>query len=235
MDSPSADDTLPPAPAPEPPAAAVILAAGRSSRMGTTKALLPWGPRCLLASWVLRFMELGVEPIAVVLGPDGALVQSAALADLPADAPVVWVANPQPDTTGPRESLLLGLDALPADRPAWFTPVDVPVVDAGALRAVAAGWGDALESREVEPLAAVPTFKGTGGHPVLAGPAFVARLFQGEPGDRIDELLAWATRRLVQVPVTTPRVLADMNTLADYHGAAPTGDVPPLPAGLRTE
>jgi molybdenum cofactor cytidylyltransferase len=208
----------------ERPYSAVILAAGRSRRMGRSKPLLPWGRSTLLTAWLTRLAEMGYGPIAVVVGDDGELIQAAVASELPPACDVVWVRNPNPDGTGPRESLLLGLDALPADRPAWFTPVDVPVADAAMLQDIADAWQIALAERAVEPLAAVPTFEGTPGHPVLAGRAFVAMLFEGEAGDRIDELLQWATRRLVRVPVEQARVLADMNFPEDYRGEAPTGD-----------
>ncbi len=192
--------------------------------MGTTKALLPWGATSLLTAWVSRLTHAGVSPIAVVLGENAALVQTAVRGELPEEADIIWVVNPDPQTTGPRESLLLGLDALPADRPAWFTPVDVPPADEQTLRLMSEAWRQAMAEREVEPFAALPIYSGAPGHPVLAGPAFVARLFQGEQGDRIDELLQWATRRLVKVIVDTPYVLADMNTPSDYRSHAPTGD-----------
>jgi CTP:molybdopterin cytidylyltransferase MocA len=192
--------------------------------MGTTKALLPWGATTLLTAWIARLTDAGVSPIAVVLGDNANLVRRAVREELPEEADVIWVVNPNIGGTGPRESLLLGLDALPADRPAWFTPVDVPPADEGTLRTMSAAWDRALADREVEPLAALPMYRDEPGHPVLAGPAFIARLFQGEPGDRIDELLQWATRRLVRVSVETPNVLADMNSPADYRGHAPTGD-----------
>lgn len=193
--------------------------------MGTTKALLPWGSRCLLAAWVARFAEVGASPIAVVLGADAEFVRASASPDLPEGVEVLWVTNPDPDGTGPRESLLLGLDALPADRAAWFTPIDVPVVDRQTLQAIAEGWASAVAKREDEPMAALPVVDAQRGHPVLAGPVFIARLFQGEPGDRIDGLFEWATRRLVRVPVQATTVLANMNSPADYHGQAPTGEV----------
>jgi len=192
--------------------------------MGRTKALLPWGSQCLVAAWVERFTEAGVSPIVVVLGGDAGMIRAAAEADMPGGAEVLWVTNPAPDATGPRESLLLGLDALPADGPAWFTPVDVPPAELATLQRITRAWTEAVQQREVQPLAAVPVFGDVMGHPVLAGPEFVARLFQGEAGDRIDELLQWATRRLVRVPVDAQAVLADMNSPEDYRGQAPTGE-----------
>ena len=121
-----------------------------------------------------------------------------------------WVENRDVDATGPRESLLLALDALPADRPAWFTPVDVPVVSSAVLAAVSSAYEARVEAGD-EPLAALPTFEGRDGHPVLGGPDFIQRLYEGERGDRIDATFAWATRRLLRVPVDDPAVCGNMN------------------------
>ena len=196
---------------------AIILSAGRSLRMGTTKALLPWGPEPLLAAWVRRFAEVGLGPVVVVLNPDGAFIRATVEPLLDPGVDVRWAENPAPDQSGLRESLLYGLDALPAGHDAFFTPVDVPVVPAEALRSVRVGF----EGASPVPLAAVPQWEGAPGHPVLAGPDLVQRLFQGEHGDRVDQLLAWATRRLLRVEVPYPEVAADMDTPEDYARWAP--------------
>ncbi len=176
--------------------------------MGRSKPLLPWGEDVLLGSWIALLQAVGASPVAVVAGDDLPALRSA----LGARSGVRWVHNPAVDSTGPRESHLLALDALPSDRPAWFTPVDVPPPEARVLQAVAAGYTAAVEA----PFAALPTFDGRDGHPVLAGPTLIRRLYEGEPGDRIDALFAWATRRLVRVPVNDPAVLGNMNRPADY-------------------
>ena len=51
-----------------PDLAAVILAAGRSSRMGTFKPLLPFGPESIIERIILTVREAGVETIRVVVG-----------------------------------------------------------------------------------------------------------------------------------------------------------------------
>ena len=189
-------------------AGVAILAAGRGSRMGRSKPLLPWGDGLLLGAWIARFREAGFGPVAVVCGDDlDAIREAVGEAD-----DVRWIANPDVDGSGPRESLLLALDALPADLPAWFTPVDVPVVAASVLHRVAAGY----RSADPTPLAALPTHAGRDGHPVLAGPDLIRRLYEGERGDRIDELFSWATRRLLRIPVEDPSVLGNMNRPEDY-------------------
>ncbi len=48
--------------------AAILLAAGESTRMGTLKALLPWGGVTLIEYQVGELAAAGVEDIVVVLG-----------------------------------------------------------------------------------------------------------------------------------------------------------------------
>lgn len=189
-----------------PRAAAVILAAGRSERMGRTKATLPWDGATLVECWVRRLRVAGVGEIVAVLGADGS-----AVADVidPATA-LGLVPNAEADTGGPRESLLIGLDALASSGPFFFTPVDVPPPSVSVLRELLDHY-DAAST-----FAVVPSFSGQAGHPVLISPDFVARLYEGERGDRIDGLLAWATRRVRHVPVGDPRVLADLDTPESY-------------------
>ncbi len=48
--------------------AAIILAAGESTRMGRPKPLLPWGATTLVAWQVAQLREAGVDEVIVVLG-----------------------------------------------------------------------------------------------------------------------------------------------------------------------
>ncbi len=193
---------------------AVVLAAGRGRRMGRSKASLPWGGTTLLEAWVRTLRDAGATEIAAVVGDDGDLVRE----QVDPSLGILWVTNPDPDGTGMRESLLLGLDALPADGGALFTPVDVPVVAASTVQALVEAWRAAGDGS----LAALLRCGGRTGHPVLAGPDLVRRLYEGERGDRVDDLLAWATRRVLHVDVEDERVLANMNDPAGYTRWAPT-------------
>ncbi len=187
--------------------------------MGRSKPLLPWGDRTLLEAWFLRLRSVGVGPIAAVLGSEAEMIQ----AEVGEIDGVSFITNPEPDATGPRESLMLGLNALPEGLPAWFVPVDVPVVCEDALRRVHTAYEQARAHAEGgrPPLAALPTHRGNKGHPVLVGPDFLDRLAEGERGDRIDSLFAWATRRLVTVDVDDIRVVGNMNRPVDYQAFAP--------------
>ncbi len=189
--------------------AAVVLAAGPSVRMGRTKALLPWGDSTLAAAWVERFQRAGVETVVVVCGAERPLIEAAVEARC--------VGTPNPAQDGMRESLVAGLDALPADQPAFFTPVDVPPVRVETLRAMLDAYDD-----NGRPFAVVPAFDDHTGNPVLAGPDLIRRVFEGEPGDRVDELLAWATRRQVLLRTDDMAAFGDMDTPEQYARWAPS-------------
>ena len=86
--------------------AAVILAAGRGSRMGSVKALLPWwNGETLLEAWIRRFKEVGCSQVLVVVGHQAQAVQDSVSKDLE----VTWVANDRAAENGARESLILAL------------------------------------------------------------------------------------------------------------------------------
>lgn len=88
--------------------AAIVLAAGRSSRMGTHKLLLPLGGRALVAHAVAAACSSLAEPILVVVGHEAARLRAA----LP---PGRYAVAENPDyAQGMATSLRAGLGAVPA-------------------------------------------------------------------------------------------------------------------------
>src|SRR4051794_9920990 len=63
--------------------AAVVAAAGRSTRMGEPKQLLPWGSRTVLGTVACNLAEAGATPVLCVVGHRSDEM-SAALGDAPA-------------------------------------------------------------------------------------------------------------------------------------------------------
>lgn len=95
----------------DPAIAAIVLAAGRSSRMGQHKLLLPLGGRPLVSYAVEAASASSADPVIVVLGASAAEVEGA----LPAGRAHVCV-NPH-FATGMSSSLALGIAALSGTAP----------------------------------------------------------------------------------------------------------------------
>ena len=106
----------------------IVLCGGRSTRMGSSKALLPFGDETMLQR-VVRLLGSVVSPLVVVAAPDQSLPE------LPA---AVSVTRDEREGRGPLEGLRAGLKALPATvDAAYVTSCDVPLlVPAFALRMI---------------------------------------------------------------------------------------------------
>lgn len=97
----------------------VVLCGGRSTRMGTSKAQLPFGAESMLQR-VVRLLGTVASPIVVVAAPDQGFPE------LPAS---VTVTRDEVGNRGPLEGLRAGLKALPAHvEVAYVTGCDVPLL-----------------------------------------------------------------------------------------------------------
>jgi molybdopterin-guanine dinucleotide biosynthesis protein A len=106
-------------------AGGIILCGGKSTRMGSPKALLAFGGETMLQR-VVRLLGTVVSPIVVVAAPQQSLPE------LPAD---VMVTRDEQEGRGPLEGLRAGLKALPATSEiAYVTSCDVPLLVPGFVR-----------------------------------------------------------------------------------------------------
>jgi molybdopterin-guanine dinucleotide biosynthesis protein A len=100
-------------------AAGIVLCGGKSTRMGSPKALLPFGPETMLQR-VVRLLGSVVTPIVVVAARDQALPMLPGYARITRD---------EREERGPLEGLRAGLKALPASvEAAYVTSCDVPLL-----------------------------------------------------------------------------------------------------------
>jgi molybdenum cofactor guanylyltransferase len=100
----------------------IVLCGGKSTRMGTPKATLPFGPETMLQR-VVRLLGTVVAPIVVV---------AAQQQPLPVLPDSVIVAEDEREQRGPLEGLRAGLKALPNSvDSAYVTSCDVPLLVPG--------------------------------------------------------------------------------------------------------
>lgn len=137
--------------------AAVVLAAGSSSRLGRPKQLLLWRGRPLLQHVVDVAVATEVDEIVVVLGHEAERVEAA----LEPRAGVRTVVNPD-HAAGQSTSLRVGLEAAGPEASAAVVLLgDQPEVTRDAVRAVLEAYRDGGG-----PVVRA-TYSGRPGHPVL--------------------------------------------------------------------
>jgi molybdenum cofactor cytidylyltransferase len=194
--------------------AGVVLAAGRSRRMGEPKPLLRWEGESFLARVVRVLRQGGCAEVVVVTGPEGEAVPRRIAAEARA-AGARTAVNPLPGSE-PIHSLRAGLAVLPGEaEAAVVSPADMPGIDAETVRALVAAF-----RRGGAPIV-LPVREGRHGHPGLFSRAVWPELLS-DPLPRgahtvIDAHARSPLAELEEVPVENPLAFRDVNTPDDYR------------------
>ncbi len=185
------------------PIAAVVLAAGRSTRMGTVNKLIAEiGGKPLVRIAAEQALASRASPVIVVTGHERDKVE-AALAGLP----VKLVHNPD-YAEGLGTSLKAGIGAVPDDVDGAIVCLgDMPQVDAALIDKLIAAFDP-----EHGALVVVPSIEGRRGNPVLWSRRFFHDLMaiQGDIGAR--HLIGSYAEAVVEVPVDGAAALTDVDT-----------------------
>jgi molybdenum cofactor cytidylyltransferase len=185
----------------------VILAAGRSSRMGRDKALLALGPTTLLGAAVDLFVSR-LDPVVVVLGHHAGAIRVA----LPEDDPRLHVVVNEGYDRGMLSSLQTGLRAIPPESPgAVFTLVDHPAPRPETLDCLLAEF-----ERTGAPLA-IPVYRGERGHPVILARELIEELLALPPEASPKAPIRARYPRAAFVETDDPAVTADLDTPEAYR------------------
>jgi molybdenum cofactor cytidylyltransferase len=192
-----------------PQLAGIVLAAGASSRMGQTKALLPIQPGHTLLGRILDTLsEASLDPLIVV---SRARLDIAAAWNHARSSGVIQTINPDP-SRGQLSSLLCGLDALASDPPAiLLTLVDIPLPRVDTVRSLIDTW-----QRTRAPLVR-PVHGRRHGHPVIFGATLLMALRAADPAEGAKPLVRAFAGRGVDVVVDDAGVLLDIDTPDDYR------------------
>jgi molybdenum cofactor cytidylyltransferase len=189
--------------------AAILLAAGESSRMGQPKPLLPWQGKTLVEAQIDSLLEGGADEVYVVTGKSDAAV-ALLLRGL---KQVIRVHNPR-SAEGKTTSVKAGVAALPAN----VTAIVLLAVDqprpAWVVRRVI---GSHIASGA--PLTS-PRYRGHGGHPLAFDAALRDELAAiSEEKQGIREVFSKHEARMNRVEFESAIVRLDLNTPEAYEKA----------------
>ncbi|WP_207462451.1 molybdopterin-binding/glycosyltransferase family 2 protein [Azospirillum sp. SYSU D00513] len=183
--------------------AALVLAAGRSTRMGgPNKLLAPVDGGPLITRTVDAVLASGAGPVLVVTGHMAEEVRAAVGA-----RPVAFTHNPA-FAEGLSTSLRAGLAALPGDVDGVLVCLgDMPRVSSAAIDRLIAAFNP-LEGRAI----CVPVTGGKRGNPVLWDRAFFPEMAQAAGDTGAKHLIGRHAELVCEVPIDEPGVLYDVDT-----------------------
>lgn len=190
--------------------AAVVLAAGRSTRMGgeLPKQLLPWEGSSVLGRVMERLAACPLHQRLLVTGHRADEVGRVA------DGGVRVLHNPDYIRGEMLSSLQVGVRALGQEQSACLVVLgDQPWLEPRVVEAL-------LEAYAAGPAGiVVPTFQHKRGHPVLIDRRYWPELLSLERGLAPRDLLQRHRDDTCLVPVDTDSILRDLDTAQDYAGA----------------
>jgi molybdenum cofactor cytidylyltransferase len=189
---------------------AIILAAGKSTRMGRPKANLRLGSHDTFLSRIVHtFRAAGVDDVVAVIGHDSDRIREAFTRT---GAQAKFAMNPHYES-GQLSSLVCGLNAV--DRPdveaTLMTLVDVPLVTPRTVRAVIERW---LDTRV--PIVR-PVNGAEHGHPILIARSLFEAIRRSDPTVGAKAVVRAHACRAGDVDVDDRGAFTDFDTDADYR------------------
>jgi molybdenum cofactor cytidylyltransferase len=193
--------------------AAVILAAGESTRMGSDKALLALparltsdGPTETFLSAAIKCFSNACDDVVVVAGRNAPSLSPVAVGP-------TLVINPDP-SRGQFSSLQVGLqEALNRDCDAAF----VTLVDCLPPSAVTlSNLRSAFESAEASVWVIVPEYRCEHGHPYIAGQSMIEAFLKAPASSSARDVKRDHQAHVQYLAVDDPHIVVNVNTPADY-------------------
>jgi molybdenum cofactor cytidylyltransferase len=182
--------------------AAILLAAGKSSRMGSCKQLLPLGETTVIDRCIMTLQQGGIADIVVVVSENGGRVADAAMKH------GVHVAVNHTKEGDMASSVRIGRDAIAAGINGIMVALcDYPLVSPdtiAVLRRLHYTFPDGIIT---------PAYEGRSGHPLLFARTILDELAEGMT---LRDVVRRDPNRMYQVPVEDAAILLDMDTPEDY-------------------
>lgn len=187
--------------------AGLILAAGKSERMGRPKPLLPLAGETFISRIIRNIQSSGLSNWLVVLGHQ--YEEILAKTKLPSDHTII---NSEYEL-GQLSSLKCGLRKLNSQKldAVMVFLIDHPLISAPLIDNLARQFSEA------ESLIVIPTFLGKRGHPVTFGEGLFGELFSAPLDLGAKAILRRHPSDILEVPIEDEGVLVDVDTQSDYE------------------
>jgi len=192
---------------------AIVIAAGRSTRMGRPKPLLTLPPDgATFVERLTRSLILGgVADVLVVVRPDDRALAQEIERIAATGIAIRAIDNPDADR-GQLSSVVAGLNA--ADRPGvrgiMLSPVDAPLVRSDTVRTLI----ETFASRHAPIVRA--TYRGRHGHPVIFSRAVFDGIRHADPSIGARAVVRAHAGELIDLDVDDPGVVLDVDDPDDY-------------------
>ncbi len=179
---------------------AIILAAGKSVRMGQQKMLMPWGNTTVLGKVIETLQAAGIEDITLVTNSTTALQIT--------NYKLPITLN---DDSEMLTSIQLGLQGQkPTAESTLICLGDQPQVEEGSVRSVCNVF------RENKSSIVVPSFQMRRGHPWLIARELWNEVLDMRAPESMRDFLNAHKDDIFYVELDTPSILMDLDTPADY-------------------
>ena len=183
--------------------AAIIVAAGMSSRMGDFKPMLNIGSISIAQRIVANFHQAGVDKIVMITGYNAITLER----HLSGNG-IIFLRNENYETTQMFDSAKIGLEYLKdkCDR-ILFTPVDIPLFTSATVRTLIESGAEL----------ACPVCEGQQGHPILIAARLVDNILSDSGEGGLKGAISRCGAEMREIEVEDAGVLHDADTPEDYR------------------
>jgi len=184
----------------------MILAAGESKRMGKPKLLLPFGEKTIIETVIDSVIQSKLDDVLVVLGAHREKIEKKIK-----DFSIKIVVNPN-FKNDMLSSVQCGFRALPEDVEASLVILgDQPEISSALINKIVEAYKKSKKG------IVLPVYRKNRGHPVLIDMKYQGEIEDLNPDLGLRNLVYKHAEDILEVEVTTPSILQDIDTIEDYN------------------